>query len=126
MRILLVDDSISMRAIERRVVEQFVEFDVRESCSLRDAVQELRQTRPDLVIADGCLPELSPREVVLQLRTHGCTAPIVMIMPEHPDASVYDFGSLASDVHTLTKPFTPDVLYQRIEQALADAGAMAG
>lgn len=84
-RVLLADDHDGIRERVRRLLE--FDFDVvgevPDGRSLLTAVEELK---PDVVVLDICMPELSGIEAAEILRVQGCDAKLVFLsVNEDPD-----------------------------------------
>jgi two-component system chemotaxis response regulator CheY len=73
MKILIADDSRVMRQIVIRTLRQagFGDHDLIEAADGRDALDKATSEKPDLVLSDWNMPELTGIEVLRQLRAAG-------------------------------------------------------
>ncbi len=84
-----------------------------------DALKKARSMQPDLIVLDVMMPELDGFAVCEILRRDPATAsiPIMMLTALSSELGrVAGLGSGASDF--VTKPFSPRLLVQRIEELL--------
>ena len=77
-RILIVDDNIYDARLVRRILEADARYDVDEVHSARGALQAIPDMKPDLVILDIMLPDMSGFDVLDQLRASG-DAPLLKV-----------------------------------------------
>ena len=97
-------------------------FDVREAEDCRSARAELADRRPDLLLVDWMLPDMSGLELTRQLKRDRETRELPVIMltarADEPD-KVSGLEGGADDY--VTKPFTPRELVARINAVLGRA-----
>ncbi len=111
-RILIVEDEKKLA----RVLQLELEYEGYETVTAyngKDAVQEIKQGKFDLVLLDIQLPELSGFEVLRRVRREGIAIPILLLTARdevHDKVSGLDLG--ANDY--ITKPFQIEELLARI------------
>lgn len=118
--ILVVDDE---PAIGKLLLYQLSGFGYRVTYLQNGllALQRFMLDRPDLVILDVMMPQISGWEVCRQIRS--CSSvPIVMLTAKSADADVV-YGLSAGADDYLTKPFSMAQLHARIESVLRRASA---
>lgn len=116
MRILLADDSTTMRKIILRVLTA-VGFgdDVTEAVDGNEVVFLFKSGEFDLVISDWNMPGKTGLEVVQEIRVQDDDVPVIFVITEAEkgrvikalELSVYDY---------LVKPFTAEMLRVKIEK----------
>jgi DNA-binding response OmpR family regulator len=76
--------------------------------------------RPDLVILDWAMPEMSGLDVCLALRADPATAgiPVIMLTAKAQEAQVEQGFAAGADDY-IVKPFSPRELVRRVEALLA-------
>jgi len=119
-RILLADDSGTMRAIIRRLLESLGVTHIVEAA---DGTQAAAQFQPgcfDLVLTDWNMPGKSGVEVARAIRTLDKSIPIVMITTEAEKARVLE-AIQAGVSDYLVKPFTTDKLKEKLERFVQPA-----
>lgn len=101
-------------------------FDVSVAVTGREAIASISARRPDLILLDVMLPELSGTEVAIRLRSSPATAAIPIIMLTAKSAEADQLAGLTAGADDyITKPFSPKVLTARIEAVLRRASAVA-
>ena len=118
--ILVVDDE---PAIGKLLLYQLSGFGYRVSYLQNGllALQRFMLDRPDLVLLDVMMPQISGWEVCRQIRSCS-TVPIIMLTAKSADADVV-YGLTAGADDYLTKPFSMAQLHARIEAVLRRASA---
>ncbi len=125
MKILLVDDSKTMRKIQRSVLTQLGHTEIEEACDGQDAMSKVGAFGPDLLLVDWNMPNMDGLTFVKKYREMNKDTPIIMVTTESERSRVVE--AIKAGVNNyVVKPFTPDVLSQRIDETLTKAGASAG
>lgn len=118
MKILLVDDSKTMRNIQRSVLTQLGEMTIEEACDGQDAMAKLATFQPDLMLVDWNMPNMDGLTFVKTYRTKNKSTPIIMVTTESERSRVIE--AIKAGVNNyVVKPFTPDLLSQRITETLS-------
>ncbi|HEX4471463.1 MAG TPA: response regulator transcription factor [Nocardioides sp.] len=120
MKVLLVDDDSTLRrtlAIGLRAAEH----EVLIAADGRSALQALREDKPDLVVLDLGLPDVSGVEVLRQLRAWSTVPVVVLSARAESDEKVQALDLGADDY--VTKPFGMEELLARIRAAGRRAGS---
>jgi len=111
--LLVVDDDPQITTLLRIVLGR-VGWHVRESHSGTQALDMARQRRPDAVLVDLWMPDMTGADVVQEMVTEPGLAEVPVIVTtgdtEAPEVS----GAFA----TLTKPFSVEQLYHTIRAAI--------
>ena len=95
MKVLLVDDDTTLRRT-RGIGLRAEGHDVLIAADGRTALQALREDRPDLVVLDLGLPDLSGLEVLRQLRGWS-TTPVVVLSARAESAEKVEALDLGAD-----------------------------
>ena len=122
MKILLVEDSRTMRNIQRGILAQMGYNDVEEAGDGLDALSRIADIRPDLLLVDWNMPNMDGLTLVKRLRAADNRVPIIMVTTEADRARVIQAIKAGVDNYVI-KPFTPDILNQRIQETLERAHA---
>lgn len=124
MRIMLVDDSKTMRNIQKSVLTQLGHTDIQEACDGQDAMSKVGAFKPDLMLVDWNMPNMDGLSFVKAFRQTNTTTPIIMVTTEAEKARVIE--AIKAGVNNyVVKPFTPDLLSQRIQETLAKMAGQA-
>jgi response regulator of citrate/malate metabolism len=129
--VLVVDDDFMVASIHTRFVERMDGFRVVGNAATGEAaLAEIARLRPDLVLLDVHLPDLSGIEILRRLRAAGDDTGVVMVTAAR-EADTIRAAAAGGAAHYLVKPFEYDDLRARLEafrtahQALT-AGQNAG
>ena len=66
-KVLIVDDSSFMRALLRNVLNKIGVKDITEASLGKQAIEEFKKQKPDLVLLDIILPDISGDEVLVEI-----------------------------------------------------------
>ena len=116
-RVLLVDDQALVRAGFRMILDAEPEIDVvGEASDGREAIDQVRSLRPDVVLMDIRMPELDGLEATRRLMTgHGDDAPKVLMLTTF-DLDEYVYEALRAGASGfLLKDTPPEQLVGAIE-----------
>ncbi len=117
-RILIVDDSSSVRQVQTFVLSG-AGYDVVEAVDGQDALAKLAGAAVHLVLTDLNMPNLDGLGLVRALRAGAATrlTPIIMVTTESEDAKKQE-GKAAGATGWIVKPFTPDQLLAVVRRVL--------
>jgi two-component system, chemotaxis family, chemotaxis protein CheY len=124
MRIMLIDDSKTMRNIQKSVLKQLGYTEVEEACDGQDALSKVSAFNPDLCLVDWNMPNMDGLTFVKTFRQTNKSTPLIMVTTEAEKSRVIE--AIKAGVNNyVVKPFTPDLLSERITETLAKCGAKA-
>jgi DNA-binding response OmpR family regulator len=119
-KVLLVDDDATLRRT-LGIGLRAADHDVLVVADGRSALQALRGDRPDIVVLDLGLPDLSGMEVLGRLRAWS-TVPVVVLSARAESSEKVQALDLGADDY-VTKPFGMEELLARIRAAARRAGS---
>ena len=115
-RTLVVDDDVMTASIHRSYVERVPGFEVLgEAHTGRGALEAVRALRPDLLLLDIYLPDMSGLEVLRMLREPGQPHVDVIAVTAAKDVATLRTAIHGGVIHYLVKPFFFDTLRERLE-----------
>jgi DNA-binding response OmpR family regulator len=116
--VLVVDDQRDILGLIRLRLEQ-AGYDVFTATDGEQALESVRSLRPNLVVLDVMLPVIDGREVTRRIRADARTAgiPVLLVSASVPEHEVQEGLDAGADDY-LPKPFTADVLRERVEALL--------
>ncbi|HEV2590884.1 MAG TPA: response regulator [Gaiellaceae bacterium] len=115
-RTLVVDDDFMAASVHREFTERVPGFEVvGEATTGVDALRSIEALRPDLVLLDVYLPDLSGIEVLRRLRSSAHAHPDVIAITSAKDVNVLREAMHLGVVHYIVKPFTFTMLKERLE-----------
>jgi two-component system, OmpR family, KDP operon response regulator KdpE len=118
-RVLAVDDERSIRRFLQTLLSAHG-YAVHEAATGIQAVEQVRVSRPDVILLDLGLPDMDGVEVTRVLREWTRTPIIVLSVRESESDKIGALDAGADDY--LVKPFGPGELLARIRAALRRAG----
>jgi two-component system, OmpR family, KDP operon response regulator KdpE len=116
--LLVIDDEPQIRRVVRHALETD-DTRVIEAASGREGVDLAAAERPDLIVLDLGLPDMSGSEVCRDVRGWS-TAPIVVLSARHSDVEKAALLDLGADDY-ITKPFSTIELQARVRAQLRRA-----
>jgi len=121
-KILIVEDSRSMRRIVRSALES-EGYQVAESEDGRQALNALRDVAPHLIITDINMPEVDGISLVREIRRLPSFrfTPVLILTTESGD-DMQENGRAAGATGWIVKPFDPDQLRQVVAHVLKARG----
>ena len=120
MRFLLVDDSRTMRTIQKRVLEGTM--GPAEFAEAGDGVEALSAIAAqsggfDLILIDWNMPNMDGVTLVRRIRETDKRTPLIMVTTEAEKTRVIDAIKAGVNNYVI-KPFTPDALSGKVKQTL--------
>jgi len=122
-RILVVDDEPDLLELVRLTLHQ-AGHQVDTAASGRAALDALRRQRPDLLILDLMLPDVSGTELCRRLRADSeyASLPVIMLTAKADEVDRVVGFELGADDY-VTKPFSPRELVLRVSALLRRSNA---
>jgi two-component system chemotaxis response regulator CheY len=121
MKIMLVDDSRTIRNIEKNVLTQLGHSDLLEAGDGVEALNLIATQMPDLFLVDWNMPNMDGLTLVKNIRTKNKQVPIIMVTTEAEKSRVVE--AIKAGVNNyVVKPFTADTLGEKIQQTLTKLG----
>jgi two-component system chemotaxis response regulator CheY len=118
MRIFIIDDSKTMRNIEKSTLTTLGHTDFEEAGDGQDALSRVDAFNPDLILLDWNMPIMDGITFAKQYRAKGRKVPIIMVTTEAEKTRVVE--AIKAGVNNyVVKPFTPESLGQKVTETLA-------
>ncbi len=118
-RILVVEDEETVRELEKFILEQHG-YEVMEA---RDGLEGLAKSefrKPDLILLDLMMPDVSGGRMFDEMQQHPATAGIpIVVVTGKPDAHDM-FDDQIGPENVVMKPFEADALIDRIRAHIGD------
>jgi two-component system chemotaxis response regulator CheY len=119
MKVLVVDDSATMRRIVLRTLTDMGYTDCVQAENGQVALHAFEQGGVELVITDWNMPVMSGLELVTELRAITTEVPILMVTTNASNQDVVQ--ALKAGVNNyVVKPFSPETLKEKILAMLSD------
>jgi two-component system chemotaxis response regulator CheY len=122
MKVLVVEDSSSMRAYLTTILEsgsESYELEIVEAASGFEALKTLPHHKFDAILTDINMPDINGLELVSFLKNHPVykTIPIMVISTESTDEDRKRAAALGAEEY-LVKPFETDDLIEKLRRLL--------
>jgi two-component system chemotaxis response regulator CheY len=118
-KILIAEDSPTMRALIVSTIDALGEFETVEAANGFEALRILPREKVDLIITDINMPDINGLELVSFIRNNENykATPLFIISTEGSERDREKGLALGADAY-LVKPFTPDELQSLIKKYL--------
>ena len=119
MKILVADDSRVMRQIVIRTLRQagYDDHDIVEAEDGADALAKVGSEKPDLILSDWNMPNMTGIECLAALRASGSTIPFGFVTSE--GSSEMRERRHAGALFLIAKPFTADTFTEHLDGVIA-------
>ena len=119
MKILIVDDSSTMRKIVMRTLRQagYDGADIVEAGDGQEGLTKLEEGAVDLIFSDVNMPNMNGLDFLKTLRGNGDESPVVMVTTEGGEEAMNEAMSSGANGYVV-KPFTPDKLKDVLSKVL--------
>jgi two-component system, chemotaxis family, chemotaxis protein CheY len=124
MKILLVDDSRTIRNIQKNTLKGLGYTDVTEAADGVEALVALSKSRPNLMLVDWNMPNMDGITLIKKVRETDKKLPIIMVTTEAEKSRVIE-AMKAGVNNYVVKPFTAETLAEKIGQTMAKLAAPA-
>ena len=125
-RILIVDDSLTVRIVLKRLLQNVLEIpqmEVVEACNGEDGLAQMREQRPDLVLADLNMERMTGIEMIGHMQADPALASIpVAVISSEGNEDVTGALALQGVRAFIRKPFDLGDLSELLPKVLAGAG----
>jgi two-component system, chemotaxis family, chemotaxis protein CheY len=119
MKILMVDDSRTMRNIQKNVLKILGDPVCTEAGDGLEALTCVAGGAAfDLMLVDWNMPHMDGITFVRRVREKDKTTPIIMVTTEAEKTRIIDAIKAGVNNYVI-KPFTPDALLERVKQTIA-------
>jgi len=118
MKILLVDDSRTMRNIWKKVVSGLPNAEVAEAGDGLEGLAAIEEKGPfDLMLVDWNMPNMDGYTMITKVREKDKATPIIMVTTEAEKPRIIE--AIKAGVNNyVVKPFTPDTLMAKIDETM--------
>ena len=119
MKILIVDDSKTMRMIVKRTLRQagFGDHEVAEASNGTEALAAIQASKPDVVLSDWNMPEMNGIELLENIKSKGIELRFGFVTSEGtPEMKKRALDAGAEFL--ISKPFTAEVFQEQLGQVI--------
>jgi two-component system, chemotaxis family, chemotaxis protein CheY len=119
-KILIADDSRVMRQIVIRTLRQagYDDHDIVEAEDGRDAFDKVHAEKPDLVLSDWNMPNMTGIECLEALRSSGQDVPFGFVTSEG-SPEMREKAANAGALFLIAKPFNEDTFKENLDGVIA-------
>lgn len=115
MKVLVADDSSTMRKIILRSLQAVGVTDIGEAADGDEAIEMFSEGQYDMVLTDWNMPGKNGLEVIQEIRKTDKDVPILMVTTEAEKGRVME-AIQAGVSDYLVKPFTAETLREKLEK----------
>lgn len=116
-KVMVVDDQASMRAMIRRSLQDLGFRDIRDKGSAAEALDAVRSDRVHLIVSDYNMPDMDGLQLLEAVRKDPVIGKTVFIMlTGSSDREIVSKAAALGVNNYLVKPFAPAVLKEKIER----------
>lgn len=123
-KILIVDDEQMMLMMTRRILSK--NYEVVTATSGAEAVEIFQREKPDLILSDLMMPEMDGYEMQRILQEKNSVPVPIIFMTADESADSESKGFEVGAVDYIRKPFRPDILLKRINNAVENLDKIHG
>ena len=118
MKVMLVDDSRTIRNIQKNVLAQIGHTDIMEAGDGVEALKLLETDTPDLMLVDWNMPNMDGITLIRKVRETNKKTPIIMCTTEAQKDRVIE--AIKAGVNNyVVKPFNVESLSEKIDQTMS-------
>jgi two-component system sensor histidine kinase and response regulator WspE len=123
-RVLVVDDSLTVREVERRLLENRG-YDVTLAVDGMDGWNTLQSSDFDLVVSDVDMPRMNGIELVRRIKANPRSAPIPVIIVSYKDQEEHRMAGLeaGASYYLAKSSFHDETLARAVQDLIGEAGA---
>ncbi len=119
MKIMLVDDSRTIRNIQKKVLVKLGYEDIVEAADGVEALAAYEESPPDLILVDWNMPKMNGISLVKTIRRTDKSTPLLMCIDQAEKYRVVE--ALEAGVNNyMVKQFTAETLSAKIDQTLSE------
>ena len=120
-KVMVVADQTSMRAMIRRALQDLGFKDVRDKPSAQEALAAIKSDRVHLIISDYNMPEMDGLQFLEAVRTDAVIGKTVFIMlTGSSDKEIVQKAAALGVNNYVVKPFAPAALKEKIERVFGE------
>ena len=120
-KVMVVDDQTSMRAMIRRALQDLGFKDVRDKPSAQEALAAVKSDRVHLIISDYNMPEMDGLQFLEAVRIDAVIGKTVFIMlTGSSDKEIVQKAAALGVNNYVVKPFAPAALKEKIERVFGE------
>lgn len=124
-RVLIVDDSMFMRQAIKTTLGSCGLYEIIGEASTGDqGIEMALDLNPDIITLDNVLPDMLGIDIVRELRKEEVIAKIIMVSAVGQENVISESRSAGADDY-LVKPFTNEVLLERVSRLIENSIAKA-
>ena len=120
-KVMVVDDQNSMRAMIRRTLQDIGFKDIRDKAGPAEALAAIRADRVHLIISDFNMPEMDGLQFLEAVRSDPVIGKTVFIMlTGSADRDIVQRAAALGVNNYVVKPFAPAALKEKIERVFGE------
>lgn len=122
MKILLVDDSRTIRNIQKNILSRLDHTDITEASDGVEGLAKVKEVPPDLILLDWNMPNMDGITFLKTLRAQGNKTPVIMCTTEAEKSRVIAAIQAGANNYVV-KPFSTETMADKIGQTMKNISA---
>lgn len=122
MRIMLVDDSRTIRNIQKNILSQLDHTDIVEAADGVEALGKVKEQEPDLMLLDWNMPNMDGLTLLKKVREEGRKFAVIMCTTEAEKGRVIQAIQAGANNYVV-KPFSTETMAEKIDQTMKKVAA---
>ena len=120
MKILLVDDSLAMRRIQKNILTGLGYNDIVEAGDGQEALSKIRETAFHLVLLDWNMPNMDGFTFLKTVKADEALKkiPVIMVTSESEKSRIIE-AIKAGAANYVVKPFSKEIIQEKIQAVMA-------
>lgn len=117
MNIMLVDDSRTIRNIQKNILSKLGHTDIVEAADGVEGLKKIEESTPDLILLAWNMPNMDGLTFLKKVRAQGMKMPIIMCTTEAEKTRVVQ-AIQAGASNYVVKPFSMETMADKINQTM--------
>ncbi len=117
MKFLLVDDSRTIRNIQKNILDRLGHTDIVEAADGLEAIKKVKEESPEIILLDWNMPNMDCITFLKKIREEGVTTPVIMCTTEAEKSRVIQAIQAGANNYVV-KPFSTETLAEKLEQTM--------
>jgi len=116
--VLIVDDSSFMRQILKNIITK-IGYEIYEASEGKQAIEEYKKQKPDLVLLDIILPGITGKEILAEIKKINSKQKVIMVTAVGQQQIIDECKKLGAEEYII-KPFDDKEVVARVKKVMKE------